>query len=201
MSQLVCREASRAALCEIHPTASERGVLPEIRQARTLPQTGPGWACEHRYDGGERGCGELLINLALFLRPLPPGVLVHVTARDEAAPLEIPAWCRLTGHELVEAVHPHYLIRRRSPYVSVTLCRESGDRAMVGFVVANAAIASDKDTVVFLSTDGIWAAAQGEAEKINQGAPFAPLKELVDKFLAAGGRMYVCTPCMKKRTV
>ena len=33
---------------------------------------------------------------------------------------------------------------------------------------------------MFLSTDGIWAAAQGEAEKINQGAPFAPLKELVD---------------------
>ena len=33
----------------------------------------------------------------------------------------------------------------------------------------------------------------------GEGAPFAPLKSLIDKFLAAGGKLWVCTPCMKKR--
>ena len=85
--------------------------------------------------------------------------------------------------------------------VTLTHCRTDGDKATLAFVVANAALASDKDTMVFLSTDGVWAAVKGEAEKIDEGAPFAPLKDLVDKFVAGGGKIWVCTPCMKKREI
>jgi len=85
--------------------------------------------------------------------------------------------------------------------VSITNCRKDGDKVTVGFVVANAALGSEQDTLVFLSTDGVWAAVKGEAEKINEGPPFAPLKELLDKFLAAGGKLLVCSPCMKKRGI
>ena len=65
--------------------------------------------------------------------------------------------------------------------VTITECKTNGDKATVGFVVANAALGSDKDTMVFLSTDGIWAAVRGEVDKVDEGEPFAPLKELVDK--------------------
>ena len=85
--------------------------------------------------------------------------------------------------------------------VTLTHCRTNSDKATLGFVVANAAQGSEKETMVFLSTDGVWCAVEGEAEKIDEGAPFAPLKELVDKFVAAGGKIYVCTPCMKKRGI
>lgn len=85
--------------------------------------------------------------------------------------------------------------------VSITQCKNDGDKCTVGFVVANAALGSEKDTMVFLSTDGVWAAVQGEAEMINEGAPFAPLKELIDKFQAAGGKILVCSPCLKKRGI
>jgi predicted peroxiredoxin len=85
--------------------------------------------------------------------------------------------------------------------VSITACKKDGDRATVGFVVANAALGSDKETMVFLSSDGVYAAVQNEYDKIVEGAPFAPLKELVDKFVAGGGRILVCTPCMKKRGI
>ena len=85
--------------------------------------------------------------------------------------------------------------------VSITHCREDGDKVTLGFVVANAAIGSEKQTMVFLSTDGVWAAVKGEAEQVSIGAPFAPLKELIDKFVGAGGRILVCTPCMKKRGI
>ena len=83
--------------------------------------------------------------------------------------------------------------------VSIANCKLDGDKATVGFVVANAALGSDKETMVFLSTDGIWAAVKGEYDKVNEGPPFAPLKELVDKFVAGGGKILVCAPCMKKR--
>ena len=85
--------------------------------------------------------------------------------------------------------------------VSITNCKLDGDKATVGFVVANAALGSDKETMVFLSTDGVWAAVKGEYETIDEGQPFAPLKDLVDKFVASGGKILVCAPCLKKRNL
>lgn len=85
--------------------------------------------------------------------------------------------------------------------VTITECRSNADKATLGFVVANAAVGSEKNTMVFLSADGVWAAVKGEVEKVQVGPPFAPLKELVDKFVANGGRILVCSPCMKKRSI
>ena len=85
--------------------------------------------------------------------------------------------------------------------VTITECKTNGDKATVGFVVANAALGSEKDTLVFLSTDGIYAAVRGEMEKVVEGEPFAPLSELVTRFVSGGGRIMVCSPCMKKRGI
>jgi len=85
--------------------------------------------------------------------------------------------------------------------VSITHCKTDPDKATLGFVVANAAQGSEKETMVFLSSDGVWCAVPEEIEKVNEGAPFAPLKDLIDKFIKAGGKIYVCTPCMKKREI
>lgn len=65
------------------------------------------------WDAGEMGCGELVIQLKIRLRDLRPGELFHLVARDPGAREDIPAWCRLTGNELVVADHPRYLIRRQ----------------------------------------------------------------------------------------
>jgi predicted peroxiredoxin len=83
--------------------------------------------------------------------------------------------------------------------VTITESKSNGDKATLGFVVANAALGSDKDTMVFLSADGVWAAVKGEVDKIDEGDPFAPLKDLVEKFVKNGGKILVCSPCMKKR--
>ncbi len=85
--------------------------------------------------------------------------------------------------------------------VTITECKTNGDKATVGFVVANAALGSDMDTMVFLSTDGVWAAVKNEYDQVDEGAPFAPLKDLVDKFVANGGKILVCSPCLKKRNL
>ena len=85
--------------------------------------------------------------------------------------------------------------------VTINSCKENGDKATVGFVVATAALGSGKDTMVFLSTDGVWAAVKEEAATVVEGGPFKPLTELIETFIAAGGRVVACAPCCKKRDI
>jgi tRNA 2-thiouridine synthesizing protein A len=65
------------------------------------------------WDAGDMGCGELVMQLRIRLKTLPPGTVLRVVARDPAAPQDLPAWCRMTGHRLVQASHPIYDIQRK----------------------------------------------------------------------------------------
>lgn len=82
--------------------------------------------------------------------------------------------------------------------VSLTNAKNDPDRATVAFVVANAAVASEKETLVFLSIEGVRLAVQGGADGVHE-AGFSPLKDLMDGFVKGGGKLYVCSPCFKKR--
>ncbi|HVP67987.1 MAG TPA: DsrE family protein [Anaeromyxobacteraceae bacterium] len=84
--------------------------------------------------------------------------------------------------------------------VSITHAKNDTDKATVGFVVANASVASAQETLVFLSTEAVRIAVKGYAEEIDEPG-FAPLKELVTNFVGAGGKIYVCSPCFKKRAL
>lgn len=66
-----------------------------------------------RWDAGDLGCGELVLGLRARLLKLKAGAVLELIARDPAAPEDLPAWCRLTGHQLVAASHPTYLIERK----------------------------------------------------------------------------------------
>jgi tRNA 2-thiouridine synthesizing protein A len=72
-----------------------------------------GFNAADEWDAGSTGCGELLVKLYLRMRALQPGELFRLISADLAAPEELPAWCRLTGHRLVSANHPEYWIRRK----------------------------------------------------------------------------------------
>lgn len=82
--------------------------------------------------------------------------------------------------------------------VSLTHAKDNTDKATVAFVVANAAVASDVETVVFLSTEGVRVSQAGYADDVHEEG-FKPLKELIDAFVEFGGTIYVCSPCFKKR--
>ncbi|MEV4331254.1 sulfurtransferase TusA family protein [Streptomyces sp. NPDC049597] len=49
-------------------------------------------------DGTGLLCVTLLIRLRKQIDGAPAGTVVHVIATDPAAPLDLPAWCHLTGH-------------------------------------------------------------------------------------------------------
>jgi uncharacterized protein len=82
--------------------------------------------------------------------------------------------------------------------VNLTHAKDDRDRATVGFVLANAALGSGKETLVFLSIEGVRLAEKGYADDIREEG-FSPLRELMDNFVKAGGTIYVCSPCFKKR--
>jgi predicted peroxiredoxin len=82
--------------------------------------------------------------------------------------------------------------------VSLSFAKDNSDKATVAFVIANAAAASDQETLVFLSVEGVRLAQAGYADAIHEEG-FAPLKELIHNFVQAGGKIWVCSPCFAKR--
>ncbi|GLV56021.1 hypothetical protein KDH_28650 [Dictyobacter sp. S3.2.2.5] len=83
--------------------------------------------------------------------------------------------------------------------INLTHSTDDHDRATVALVVANAAMASGKDTMVFLSSEGARLAAKGTAETIHEEG-FQPMADLLKNFIQAGGKIWVCSPCYKKRS-
>jgi len=82
--------------------------------------------------------------------------------------------------------------------VSLTHGKDDCDRATVAFVVANAALGSGQETLVFLSIEGVRLSQAGCADDVHEDG-FSPLAELMTAFAEAGGTIYVCSPCFKKR--
>ena len=60
-----------------------------------------------------RSCGVILMELHLRFMALNPRQVFKLIARSPGAPMEMPAWCRLTGHRLLEASPPFFLIEKR----------------------------------------------------------------------------------------
>lgn len=65
------------------------------------------------WDAGDMSCGDLVLELRMRLMKLAAGDVLELVATDAAAPEDIPAWCKLTGHRLLRAAPPTYHIRRK----------------------------------------------------------------------------------------
>ena len=74
-----------------------------------------------------------------------------------------------------------YLLRRPE-----SLQTRDPDKATVAFVVATAALGSGKNTMVFLSTDGVWAGVKEEAAKVDEGSPFQTVHRADREFPCCG---------------
>ncbi len=65
--------------------------------------------------GGDLGCARLLVLLRNAAEDLPAGTVVHLETTDPVAPIDLPAWCRMTGHEYLGRVPddgvPRYGVR------------------------------------------------------------------------------------------
>jgi TusA-related sulfurtransferase len=66
------------------------------------------------YDAGDTGCAYGPIDeIASLLRQMETGQTLEVRATDPSVAIDLPAWCRLTGHQLVDHQADRYLVRRK----------------------------------------------------------------------------------------
>jgi predicted peroxiredoxin len=85
-------------------------------------------------------------------------------------------------------------------FIMVTNGPECPELATIPFVMATAAQASDVEVVMGFQGNGSMLAVQCIAEHVYaQGFP--KLGELIGTFLEAGGKMYVCGPCVGSRQI
>ena len=75
-----------------------------------LPQTS---GTTRHWDAGDAGCGRLIMGLKHEVDHLRAGETLSVIARDPAAHMDLDYWCHLTGHALVSANHPNYVLRKK----------------------------------------------------------------------------------------
>lgn len=75
---------------------------------------------------------------------------------------------------------------------------EDPERATIPFVLATAAQASDVEVVMGFQVNGVMLMKKGMAEHVLAGG-FPPLKELIDTYIEAGGKLFVCGPCVNSR--
>jgi predicted peroxiredoxin len=75
---------------------------------------------------------------------------------------------------------------------------EDPERATIPFVLATAAQASDVDVVMGFQVNGVMLVKKGCAAHVF-AAGFPPLADLMTAYLEAGGKMFVCGPCVNSR--
>ena len=53
-------------------------------------------------DLGEKNCSQLVMEVMLAIRHMDKGPTLLVTAYDPSAPIDLQAWCRMTGNTLAQ---------------------------------------------------------------------------------------------------
>lgn len=68
----------------------------------------------------------------------------------------------------------------------------------VAFTVANGGITAGLKVSIFLTSGAVDLVRKGAVE-MTQVSPMEPLAALIRDFLARGGEVWACTPCVKER--
>ena len=84
--------------------------------------------------------------------------------------------------------------------IITTVGSENPEKATLPFVLATAAQASDVEVVIIMQESAVTIAKSGEAEKIV-AKELMPLKELLDNYIEMGGKLNLCSPCLKSRGI
>ena len=82
--------------------------------------------------------------------------------------------------------------------VNLATGMEDGERVLIAFLVAGAAVERGREVAMFLTKDAVHLAFPGHAEGVVcDGCP--PLERLFEQFAAGGGELLVCPICVASR--
>jgi predicted peroxiredoxin len=81
-----------------------------------------------------------------------------------------------------------------------TVGNENPEKASLPFVLAAASQTNDIEVVIILQSSAVVLAKKGEAEKVN-AKDFMPLKDMMEAYIGEGGKLLLCSPCLKSRGI
>jgi predicted peroxiredoxin len=82
--------------------------------------------------------------------------------------------------------------------VNLATGMENAERVMVAFLVATAAVAQGKETVVWTTQEAVRLGLPGVASGVHcEGCP--PIERLFDQFHEGGGKLWLCPICVNAR--
>lgn len=67
------------------------------------------WIFQKELDTKELGCGDMVMALYKYFKPLDSGTIVKVRALDAG---DVMAWCRNTGNTMHDSIPPFFLIEK-----------------------------------------------------------------------------------------
>lgn len=82
----------------------------------------------------------------------------------------------------------------------VTHGPEDPELATIPFVMATTALAMDADVIMGFQGNGVFLVKKGVADQVVAPS-FPPLADLMNTYIEAGGKMYVCAPCIGSRKI
>lgn len=73
------------------------------------------------------------------------------------------------------------------------------ERATVSWTIANGGLVAGLEVTMFLVSSGIDLVRKGAADHVRMNPFDPPMKELIEGFMARGGKVLACPPCAKVR--
>ena len=66
------------------------------------------------YDAGDQGCASgPMDEISAKMQSMQTGQMLEIHATDPTVSIDIGAWCRMTGHQLLNQQDSHYLIQHK----------------------------------------------------------------------------------------
>ena len=85
--------------------------------------------------------------------------------------------------------------------ITLTAHERDANNVTIAFTIGTKALEKGHSVQILLLSDAVHLAAKGYADKIDIGAPFQPIKEILPAFLQSGGKIKICSACMEHNGV
>lgn len=89
-------------------------LVKEDPEPQKIEATNPIFTPDQFYDCGDQGCAAgPMDEIASIMRKMSAGQTLEIHATDAAVSIDLAAWCRMTGHQLIEERGSHFLIQHQ----------------------------------------------------------------------------------------
>lgn len=85
--------------------------------------------------------------------------------------------------------------------ITLTAHENNPNNVTIAFTMGAKAAEKGYKVEILLLSDAVHLGKKGYADKINIGAPFQAIKDIMPSYLAAGGKLKVCSACMQHNGV